>query len=231
MKSIKSFFVVIVATLLLTGCSKQQLELNKVSKIQPINSVYLKGNINKALILAHGQGKYPTWKVVNPLRKSINSELGYHTLSLQMPNNKDKWKDYADDFPKAYDIIKQAIVFLQNKGVKDIYLMGHSMGSRMTSSFLSEFDNLPIKGFIAVGCRNNGGYPFSCIDNVKNIKNIPILDIWGGDNKKDNKSAHQRSYLVSDTYTQVSIYGANHKLDGYDDELKDAIIHWINDIN
>ena len=37
------------------------------------------------VILAHGQGLDPDSQVVGPLRKSINQELGFHTLSLQMP--------------------------------------------------------------------------------------------------------------------------------------------------
>jgi len=37
------------------------------------------------VILAHRQGLDPDSQVVGPLRKSINQELGFHTLSLQMP--------------------------------------------------------------------------------------------------------------------------------------------------
>ena len=73
---------------------------------KPENSVYLDGGTTKkALILAHGRGKHPTWKVVNPLRKGIHEKLGYHTLSLQLPNDDKKWKKYADDFPEAYKTI------------------------------------------------------------------------------------------------------------------------------
>lgn len=193
-------------------------------------SVYLEGTVDKALILAHGQGKHPKWKVVNPLRKSINDSLGYHTLSLQMPNNREKWKKYADDFPKAYQTIEDAISFLKEKGVKEIYLLGHSMGARMSSSFLSEIGSPDIKGFVIIGCRNNGGDPFSCVNNVDNIQDIPILDIWGAKNKRDRKSAQSREYLLSDNYKQVSINGANHKLDGHDDELKKVVIDWLKSI-
>jgi len=228
MKKLISSLSIILALLIFTGCSKQKLNLNKIDKIKPNGSVYLKGTVSKALILAHGKGKHPEYKVVDPLRKNINNELGYHTLSLQMPNDTKNFKEYAYDFPEAYNIIKQAIVFLQSKGVKEIYLMGHSMGSRMTSSFLSEFENPPIKGFIVVGCRNNGGYPFSCIDNVGDIKNIPILDIWGESSRADKESASERKYLISNNYKQVSIKDANHRLDGYDEELQDTVINWLN---
>ena len=108
---------------------------------QPTDSVYLKGEKNSAVILAHGKGKHPTWKVVNPLRKGINTGLGFHTLSLQMPNDNKNWKEYANDFPKAYDTINQGISFLKTKGIKNIYLLGHSMGSRMMGAYTSNNEN------------------------------------------------------------------------------------------
>ena len=230
MKTLIKSCTVMILLFVFVGCGKQAPDTSSPDGAILNDSVYLKGNLNKAVILAHGKGKHPTWKVVNPLRKSINDSLGYHTLSLQMPNNRKNWKHYADDFLTAYRTIEEAIIFLEKKGIKDIYIVGHSMGSRMTSSYLSEIGTTSIKGFIAIGCRNNGGYPFSCIDNVSDIDDIPILDIWGADDDKDAKSASAREYLISDRYKQVSINGANHKFDGYDDELNNTIIDWLKSI-
>lgn len=201
---------------------------NTVFADKPSGSVYLNGGSNKsALILAHGRGKYPTWKVVDPLRKGVHEKLGFHTLSLQMPNEEKKWKKYADDFPAAYSNIMDAIRFLKKeKDVSVIYLMGHSMGSRMASSFVSENPNQPISGLIVAGCRNNGGYPLSCYDNLQNM-DIPVLDIWGGNNDKDSGAASDRKVLVSKTYKQVEISGANHKFDGYEDKFVFATVNWL----
>ena len=226
---IKSFSIMILLVAFISS-NKLEASVNNSEKSIPDGSVYLQGTVNKALILAHGKGKHPTWKVVDPLRKSINKSLGYHTLSLQMPNNNKNWKKYADDFPQAYETIEKAITYLNHQGIKEIYIVGHSMGSRMTSSFLSEVGNPSIKGFIAIGCRNNGGYPFSCVNNVSDIDDLPILDIWGSTNKKDSKSAKQRKHLISDTYKQISINGANHKLDGYDKELTEIVVDWLKSI-
>ena len=194
----------------------------------PPGAAYLDGNGSSyALILNHGRGKYPTWKVVNPLRKGVHATLGWHTLSLQMPAEDKNWKLYADDFPAAFEAIKQGIEFLRNqKGVTKIYLMGHSMGSRMASAFMAENADPSIKGLIVAGIRNNGGYPMDGKHNLERIK-IPVLDIWGGGNSKDYDAAKERVILVSATYTQVEVPGANHKFDGYDDELVAAVVAWL----
>src|SRR4030043_1878664 len=69
---------------------------------------YLEGKDSKVgVILAHGQGLDPDSQVVGPLRKSINKELGFHTLSLQMPvlsgaKTLDKFLEYGPTFPDAY---------------------------------------------------------------------------------------------------------------------------------
>ena len=199
---------------------------------KPDGSVYLDGGENKSgVILAHGKGKHPTWLVVDPLRKGINAKLDYHTLSLQMPTGYSNWKDYAEGFPDAYSTIEEAILFLKNeKGVSRIFLLGHSMGSRMSSAFVSEYSNHGLTGLIVAGCRNNGGQPLSCDQNLE-IVDIPVLDIWGGNNGKDSSAASDREGMVSSTYSQVEISGANHKFEGYESELVDTVVSWLRNQN
>lgn len=195
---------------------------------KPEGSFYLDGGDSKyGLILAHGKGKNPKWLVVDPVRKGIHNELGYHTLSLQMPTGYVDWKDYADGFPEAYSTIEDAIAYLENeKGASKIYLFGHSMGGRMASAFVSEHPNSGLAGLVVAGCRNNGGSPLACDQNLKNVT-IPVLDIWGGKNGKDSRAASQRSGMASASYTQVEIAGANHKFEGREGELVDAIEKWL----
>ncbi len=194
----------------------------------PVGSEYIDGgNSDIGIILAHGRGKHPTWLVVDPLRKGINSKLGYHTLSLQMPTGYDNWKDYANSFTGSYETIKNAISYLKKeKNVKRIFLIGHSMGSRMSSAFVSDNPEQPVSGLVVAGCRNNGGYPLSCDENLHNV-DIPVLDIWGGDNGKDSDSALEREEMISSTYKQVEISGANHKFEGYEAELVNAVAKWL----
>lgn len=193
----------------------------------PPGAVYLEGNNDAGLILCHGRGKNPTWKVVDPLRKGVNEQLGYHTLSLQLPNDKKNFQRYAEDFPEAFSRIKDGIRFLrEEKGVKKIFLMGHSMGSRMASAFISKFPEQPVNGLILAGCRNNGGYPFNCKDNVRGLA-LPILDIWGDGESKDSSAANDRKAFQSDSYIQVPIPGANHKFEGHEDEFVTEVVNWL----
>ena len=58
-------------------------------------------------------------QVVSPLRKGIHRELGFHTLSLQMPVlpgriTQEHFLAYAETFPDAYARIQAAIDFLHS---------------------------------------------------------------------------------------------------------------------
>lgn len=195
---------------------------------RPDNSVYLDGGSSiYGLILAHGRGKHPTWLVVDPVRRGIHDELGYHTISLQMPTGYSGWKQYAEGFPDAYRTIEEAIAYLKNeKRVSKIFLLGHSMGGRMASAFVTEHPDSGLSGLIVAGCRNNGGVPLAC-DQSLDMVDLPVLDIWGGKNGKDSRAASQRASMVSSTYTQVEIPGANHKFEGREVELVNGVKNWL----
>jgi hypothetical protein len=91
---------------------------NVVSAEMPTGE-YLEGKDSKVgVILAHGQGMGPDSNVVGPLRKSINTELGFHTLSLQMPvvagaKTPDTFLEYGPTFPDACKAIRAGIDFLK----------------------------------------------------------------------------------------------------------------------
>ena len=195
---------------------------------EPPGSAYLDaGNSTTALILLHGRGKNPHWKVVESLRKSVFKKLGFHTLSLQMPNDDKNWKEYTLYFPEAFRIIKEGIRFLrEEKGVTKIFLMGHSMGGRMASAFCAENSGESLAGLIIAGGRNNGGGVLSCFENQKKIK-IPVLDIWGGESAKDVRAAAERRQLLSVQYKQTVVPGANHTFDEHENEFTTAVTNWL----
>ena len=190
---------------------------------------YLAGkNSTTAVILAHGRGQGPDSNVVGPLRKSINKELGFHTLSLQMPMlSSTNYLDYAPTFPDAFKAIQAAIDYLTiEKGVKRIYLMGYSMGARMTTAFIVERPTLVIVGYIGVGLLEGGGKPLDANQNLSSIR-LPVIDIFADKTPLDLKSAENRRSMVSDTFKQVRISGADHSFRGYDDQLVQTVIEWL----
>jgi pimeloyl-ACP methyl ester carboxylesterase len=193
---------------------------------------YLEGkDSNVGVILAHGQGMDPDSNVVGPLRKSINEELGFHTLSLQMPvvsgaKSPDKFLEYGPTFPDAYKTVQAGIDFLKrDKGVERIYLMGYSMGGRMTTGFLAENPDTGVNGYIGVGLLGGGQEPLNTNLNLKKIE-LPVIDIYA-DTGADAKSAGFRKVFVSDRYTQVIISGAKHDFRGYDNQVAEAVIAWL----
>jgi pimeloyl-ACP methyl ester carboxylesterase len=190
---------------------------------------YLAGkNSTTAVILAHGRGQGPDSNVVGPLRKGINKQLGFHTLSLQMPVlSSTNYQDYAPTFPDAFKAIQAAIDYLTiEKGVKRIYLMGYSMGARMTTAFLAERPTPVIVGYIGVGLLEGGGKPLDANQNLSSIR-LPVIDIFADKTPLDLKSAENRRSMVSDTFKQARISGADHSFRGYDDQIVQAVIEWL----
>lgn len=125
---------------------------------------YLDGKDSKiAVVLAHGRVNSPDGNVVGPLRRAIHRGLGFHTLSLEMPDpgaDSPASPKMAAAFPEAYQRIEAAIDYLKkDKGVQRIHLMGHSMGGRMTSGFLANHPDAGIVGFIGVGLTAGGKEP------------------------------------------------------------------------
>jgi dienelactone hydrolase len=193
---------------------------------------YLEGKGSKiGVILAHGQGSDPDSQVVGPLRRAINKDLGFHTLSLQMPiiqgkRSPETFQEYASTFPEAYKIIQAAIDFLKKeKGVDRVYLMGYSMGGRMTTAFLANYPDSGIVGYIGVGLVAGGEEPLNTNLNLRKVK-IPVLDVYA-ENDQDAKFAQNRKSFVSERFKQVPIAGAKHDYRGYEKQIDDAVIPWL----
>ena len=219
----KSFFSLIILSLSMTTYA-DELE----GKGVPDNAYLNGGKSETAVILCHGRGQHPTWDVVDPLRKGIHEKLGYHTVSLQMPAPGGNWREYAEHFPDAYARITSTVKALKKKNIKHIYLMGHSMGSRMATGYLANTDNHGIHGFIGVGVRNGGGDPLDSASNLESV-DIPVVDIYGdgGDGKDIVHAERREESLASETYKMVFIPDADHRFDGHEKEMVNAAVSWL----
>ena len=193
---------------------------------------YLEAHDSKvAVILAHGQGLDADSQVVSPLRKAIHKELGFHTLSLQMPTlpgqrTPELFQAYASTFPEAYARIQGGIDFLRKeKGVERIYLMGYSMGGRMTTAFLADNPNAGIVGYIGVGLSAGGPEPLNTNINLWRIT-VPVIDIYA-ESDTDAQFAAYRKRFLSDRFVQVPIAGAKHDYRGYEKQVVEAALGWL----
>lgn len=191
---------------------------------------YLDGkDLKVAVVLAHGRGNSPDGNVVGPLRRAIHQALGFHTLSLRMPDpgaDSPESPELAAAFPEAYQRIQAAIDFLKKeKGVERVYLVGHSMGGRMTSGYLANNPDAGVVGFIGVGLSAGGKEPVNTNLNLRKVK-VPVVDVFG-DNEMDAKAAAFRKPLVSERFVQVEIPGAKHDYRGYEKQVADAVVGWL----
>jgi pimeloyl-ACP methyl ester carboxylesterase len=223
----KLALMAIMVPLFIAGCATTETMPPSYKKYP--EWVYMDGGSSSVgVILCHGRGGNPDWHVVGTLRKNINKKLGYHTLSIQMPGGVKHFKEYTSDFPRAYGRIQAGVDYLRNeKGVKKVYLIGHSMGSRMASAYLSKYPMVGLAGFIGVSMLNNGPPPLDCFWNLSKVS-IPILDIYPEYGKFDDAThAQKRKSLISKKYRQIMIPNADHAFKSSEKELSEAVIAWL----
>ena len=205
---------------------------------------YLDGGRSKVgVVLVHGRfGGHgdATSPVVNPLRIAIHKHLGFHTLSINYPQ-RSRSKSAADevgDFPAAYTRIDSAISFLtKEKGVTQIYVMGHSLGTRITTSYLANHTVPELRGYVGVGiygggpCDQGDANPLNSRCSLKTIleKNptLPIVDVVAMGDETDVRFANGRTQLVSPMYRQVRVEGADHRFIRKEDEMVNIVIDWL----
>lgn len=209
----------------------------KVGK-NKILALYTENNTEKALgaaIILHGTGAHPNWdQVVRPLRSQL-PEHGWSTLSIQLPvlANNASYQDYIPLFKEVAPRIKAAVAFLKSKGIRNIVIVAHSLGSSMAAYYLASKPDAAIRAFVAVGAsgeivkKDKVGY----LTSLKTIK-VPVLDIFGSQDlapvlkSKKSRAATARK-AGNKNYTQVKIIGANHFFDNKNDILLKRIRGWL----
>ena len=134
---------------------------------------------------------------------------------------------YAATYPEAYKTLQSSIDFLtKEKGAKRIYVMGYSMGARMTTSFLASQQIPEVVGYIGVGVLEGGGDLLDANLSIRKLL-VPVIDLYADSTPLDLSSAEKRKAWVGEKYKQVQIRGANHSFRGYDSALSEAVVAWL----
>lgn len=203
-----------------------------------ILGIYTENEADKSLggaIVLHGIGVHPNWmEVVHPLRTRL-PELGWHTLSLQLPilPNDADYKDYRPLFVEIAPRINSGIDYLKQKGIKNVVIIGHSMGATMAAYFMATNDRAEVQALVAIG---SAGRLFKdperdFVHSIPKIKK-PIMDLSGSE---DTPEVLQTKQIKAEAakkaghkdYQQVEIQNANHFLVGKEDEMVEEISRWI----
>lgn len=203
-----------------------------------ILSIFTEHTSDKAIggaIVLHGSGVHPNWdQVVRPLRTQL-PDHGWATLSIQLPvlANDAQYKEYIPLFAEVEPRIKAGVAFLKAKGIQNIVIIAHSLGSSMSAFYMANKPDPAIRAFVAIGVSgemhkdDKVGY----LTSLKTIK-TPVLDIFGSNDldtvlKSEKDKADVARKAGNTNYTQVKIVGANHFFDNKDAELVKRVRGWL----
>ncbi len=186
--------------------------------------LYTKSKSNTSVLLVHGVGVHPDHGVIGVLRASL-ADLGYTTLSIQMPVQKSdaNLNDYYPAvFPEAVERIRAGARWLKEKGASKIVLLSHSMGSWMSNVYYEQTADAPFAAWICMGL--TGGF-----GGMRNV-HVPVLDMYGEhDLEPVLRAGWRRRFTLRsiDGSKQVMIPGADHHYTGKEKELAAALRAFI----
>src|SRR5262252_10564800 len=164
-------------------------------------------NAKGAIILAHGLGVHPDYGVIGELRTKL-ADAGYTTLSVQMPilAAEAPAARYPVLFWEADARFAGALTYLRRKHYDKIWLLSHSMGSRMANHYVSAHPMVPLAGWISLSISSGDIGPF------KKIK-FPVFDVYAeNDLEAVIKGAPKRAAALKTMRgsSQSMVFGTDH---------------------
>jgi dienelactone hydrolase len=185
-------------------------------------------NARMGVVVAHGMGIHPDWGLIGMLRQRL-PDLGYATLSIQMPilAAGAKSEQYATTFPEAVERLELAVRYLKDKGYKRIALVSHSMGTRMTLTYMAG-NPADVRAWAALGMSAPKDAP-STYEGVK----APVLDLYGANDLPqvlEGALKRKASLAGNPMSRQTVIADADHFYAGHEDEMIKAVKQFLDDI-
>ena len=198
-------------------------------------SVYLAGKTDVGVVLLHGHGGTAEGNVVGPLMRMFNTEFGFHTLSLDLPQVTGMSAGprlaaaYAPRYAEVEKLIEQGVDYLsREKNVKTVYLVGFSAGARMMTAYLAKHPDQALAGYVSVSTSCGGPAPMDSNDNLKRVK-VPVLDIYGTGSSSDVSCAVGRKNMAEtmERYKVMQVAAAPHNFRGYEAQLSASEADWV----
>ena len=177
-----------------------------------------------AVLVLHGIGAHPDWpQVINPLRVQL-ADQGWTTLSIQLPvlDNEAASEAYAPLDAEAAPRILAAVEYLKQAGANGVFIVAHSMGSRMASYFLAH-TKAEVEGFVGVGMN------IGTVQYLSEI-HVPMLDLYGSDDLEGVLgSANDRTAASAEngSYSSRVVEGADHFFNDMDEQLVAVVVEWL----
>ena len=199
--------------------------------------LYAENTTEKAVggaIIVHGIGVHPAWPdIIDPVRMAL-PDAGWHTLSIQMPilKNEAEGKDYVPLMDEAPVRLQAAVAFLKAKGINNIVIIAHSLGTAMSGYYLAGKPDPAVHGYVAVSMPQfDFDKRFDNTAHMGAIK-IPVLDIYGSQDldtvlagAKTRAAAAQKA--GNKNFSQMKVEGANHFFTGMNEDIIKRVRGWL----
>jgi len=208
--------------------------LYKRAKVSEISGTKT-GEINGVVILVHGMGAHPDWPdVISPLRTRL-TEIGWSTLSIQMPilSPEEPVAEYGKTLRMANSRIQAAVAYLHDWEIEPIVLLGYSFGAVQAANFLASNKPENIQAFISVSMLAQK-FIKPKIDVYKFIGEIsvPMLDIYAEEDLEDVRRGIDDRRLAANKngnndFQQIELQGSGHHFLEFEDILMEQIQIWL----
>lgn len=180
-------------------------------------------NARMGLVVVHGMGIHPDWGMVSTLRQRL-FDHGYTTLSIQMPvlAAEAGYQAYPALFPDAVERLQVAVTYLKQKGYKNITIVSHSNGSRMSRVYMAGNPS-DVSAWAALSLTQG--------DTFAGIK-VPVLDLYGSNDLPHVlSSTHKRKEsLINTKSKQVVISDTDHFFAGKEEVIVEAVQNFLESI-
>ena len=191
------------------------------------------------IVLVHGVGVHPDHSVIGALRTRLN-DLGYTTLSVQMPVARSEGSSVDDYYPglftQAGERIAAAARHLRAQGIERVVLASHSMGAWMSNCYLIDTPDQPFAAWVSISLTGRfwGAslirVPFLGIEWLPGKIRLPVLDVFGEKDlapTRDGAALRARALGHIPGSEQTVIAGADHFYAGREAALTQAIDGFI----